>query len=62
MDRQRLELGRNAYDVFVTVPRSAPSLAYRYVARARLVLRPADGSTVTPMRASTTHGGCDPCA
>jgi hypothetical protein len=31
MDRQRLELGRNAYDVFITVPRSAPSLAWRYV-------------------------------
>lgn len=31
MDRQRLELGRNAYDVFVTVPLAAPQLAYRYV-------------------------------
>jgi hypothetical protein len=30
MDRQRLELGRNAYDVFVTLPRTAPRLAYRY--------------------------------
>ena len=30
MDRQRLELGRNAYDVFVTLPRMAPQLAYRY--------------------------------
>ena len=30
MDRQRLELGRNAYDAFVTLPRTAPDLAYRY--------------------------------
>jgi hypothetical protein len=31
MDRQRLEPARNAYDAFVTVPRQAPSLAYRYL-------------------------------
>ncbi len=31
MDRQRIELGRNAYDAFVTIPRMAPSLAYRYL-------------------------------
>ena len=31
MNRQRLELGRNAYDAFVTIPRLAPQLAYRYV-------------------------------
>ena len=31
MDRQRLELGRNAFDVFVTVPLRAPELAWRYV-------------------------------
>ena len=30
MDRQRLTLRQNAYDVFVTLPRSGPSLAYRY--------------------------------
>ena len=30
MNRQRLELGRNAYDAFVTLPRRIPSLAYRY--------------------------------
>jgi hypothetical protein len=30
MDRQRLELRRNAYDAFVTLPVQAPSLAYRY--------------------------------
>lgn len=31
MDRQRLELARNAYTTFVTVPISLPSLAYRYL-------------------------------
>jgi hypothetical protein len=31
MNRQRIELARNAYDVFVTIPRMAPSLAYRYL-------------------------------
>jgi hypothetical protein len=31
MNRQRLELGRNAYDAFVTVPRMAPELAIRYL-------------------------------
>ena len=31
MDRQRLEPGRNAYDAFVTLPRMAPSLVYRYL-------------------------------
>ena len=31
MDRQRLELNRNAYDAFVTVPAMAPRLAYRYL-------------------------------
>jgi hypothetical protein len=30
MDRQRLELARNAYDAFVTLPRIAPDLVYRY--------------------------------
>lgn len=30
MDRQRLELPRNAYDAFVTLPRMAPDLVYRY--------------------------------
>jgi hypothetical protein len=30
MDRQRLELRRNAYDVFVTLPAAAPGLAARY--------------------------------
>jgi hypothetical protein len=31
MDRQRLELARNAHDVFVTIPREAPALAWRYL-------------------------------
>ncbi len=31
MDHQKLEPRRNAYDAFVTLPRMAPSLAYRYV-------------------------------
>jgi len=31
MDRQTLEPRRNAYDAFVTLPRMAPTLAYRYV-------------------------------
>ncbi len=31
MDRQKLELRRNAYDAFVTLPRSAPKLLYRYL-------------------------------
>jgi len=31
MDRQRLEPRKNAYDAFVTLPRMAPSLVYRYL-------------------------------
>ena len=31
MDRKQLELGQNAYDAFVTIPRMAPQLAYRYL-------------------------------
>jgi hypothetical protein len=31
MDRQRLEPVKNAYDAFVTLPKTAPSLAYRYL-------------------------------
>jgi hypothetical protein len=30
MNRQRLEMRRNAYDAFVTLPRTAPGLVYRY--------------------------------
>jgi hypothetical protein len=31
MDRQRLAPAKNAYDAFVTLPREAPALAYRYL-------------------------------
>jgi hypothetical protein len=31
MDRQRLELGRNTYQTFVTIPKRLPELAYRYL-------------------------------
>jgi hypothetical protein len=31
MDRQRLQLGRNAYNTFVSVPLTLPDLAYRYL-------------------------------
>ena len=31
MDRQRLEPARNAYHAFVTLPRTAPALAWRYL-------------------------------
>ena len=31
MDRQRLEPAKNAYDAFVTLPRIAPDLIYRYL-------------------------------
>jgi hypothetical protein len=31
MDRQRLDLGRNAYNTFVEVPRRLPEIAYRYL-------------------------------
>jgi hypothetical protein len=31
MDRQKLEPAKNAYDAFVTLPRTAPQLAYRYL-------------------------------
>jgi hypothetical protein len=42
MDRQRLELGRNAYHTFVTVPLRAPGLAWRYLfARSSFFARPA---------------------
>jgi hypothetical protein len=31
MDRQKLEPRKNAYDAFITLPRQAPSLVYRYL-------------------------------
>jgi hypothetical protein len=40
MDRQRLELKKNAYDAFVTIPRMAPALAYRYFTRRETFYKP----------------------
>jgi hypothetical protein len=46
MDRQRLDLKKNAYDAFVTIPRMAPGLAYRYLTRRETFYqpRPANGA------------------
>jgi hypothetical protein len=45
MDRQRLELSRNAYHTFVTIPRRLPELAYRYVFERRTFFKgPSSGS------------------
>ena len=41
MDRQKLELGRNAYDAFVTLPRMAPELVYRYFTNRSSFYKPA---------------------
>ncbi len=41
MDRQRLDLPRNAYNTFVEVPRRLPGLAYRYVFDRGSFYRPA---------------------
>jgi hypothetical protein len=45
MDRQRLDVRRNAYDVFVTLPRSAPGLLYRYFTERESFYRTPSGST-----------------
>ena len=43
MDRQQLNLRRNAYNTFIVVPRSLPTLAYRYFFdRASFYHRPTD--------------------
>jgi hypothetical protein len=42
MDRQRLELRKNAYDAFVTLPRMAPRLMYRYFAERASFHKPAE--------------------
>jgi hypothetical protein len=42
MDRQKLELGRNAYDAFVTLPRMAPGLVYRYFTNRASFYKPAE--------------------
>ena len=46
MDRQRIELRKNAYDAFVTIPRMAPGLAYRYLTERETFYkpRPANGA------------------
>jgi hypothetical protein len=42
MDRQKLELRRNAYDAFVTLPRMAPQLMYRYFSERASFYKPAE--------------------
>jgi len=42
MDRQRLELARNAHNTFVAVPRAAPILAYRYLFDRASFYRPSE--------------------
>jgi hypothetical protein len=42
MDRQKLELRRNAYDAFVTLPRMAPHLMYRYFTERASFYKPAE--------------------
>jgi hypothetical protein len=42
MDRQRLQLARNAYNTFVAVPRDLPGLAYRYVFDRASFYRPSE--------------------
>ena len=44
MDRQRLELARNAYNTFVMVPATLPTLAYRYLFDRASFYRPPDSS------------------
>lgn len=44
MDRQRLEPRRNAWDAFVTLPRMAPDLAWRYLLRRSSFYQPPDTS------------------
>ena len=50
MDRQRLELKRNAYDAFVTLPRMAPDLIRRYFTE-RVVILPAGRAAVRSLTA-----------
>jgi hypothetical protein len=44
MDRHRLELKKNAYTAFVTLPKLAPGLAYRYLVERESFYRPSTGS------------------
>jgi hypothetical protein len=41
MNRQRLDPRRNAYDAFVTLPRAAPKLLYRYFTNRSSFYKPA---------------------
>jgi hypothetical protein len=41
MDRQRLDLRRNAYNTFIEVPRRLPDIAYRYLFDRGSFYRPA---------------------
>jgi hypothetical protein len=43
MDRQKMEVRRNAYDAFVTLPRLAPAIAYRYFAHRESFYRTPEG-------------------
>jgi hypothetical protein len=42
MNHQRLELRRNAYDAFVTLPRMAPQLLHRYFTARSSFYRPVE--------------------
>jgi hypothetical protein len=48
MDRQRLEPRRNAYDAFVTLPRMAPDLVYRYLVHRSSFYEPAPAGPEEP--------------
>lgn len=48
MDRQRLEPRRNAYDAFVTLPRMAPDLLYRYFTHRTSFYKPPAEPTEAP--------------
>jgi hypothetical protein len=54
MDRQRLEPGKNAYHAFVTLPRQAPSLIYRYLFDRSSFYR---GATREPPSRQSRFGG-----
>jgi hypothetical protein len=57
MDRQRLELARNAYTAFVTIPRLAPALAWRYLTdRRSFFARPPAEEGRMPAQPADTAG------
>ena len=55
MDRQRLELSRNAYQTFVTIPRRLPDLVYRYVFERRTFFK--GPSSVGPSSGGPSSAG-----